>query len=151
MRLPVPPLQWWVANILPGWFFRVIQIIHFIQNVKIAIAISAIVIFTESICWGFTWVLKRKQCSVIKISLILLLITPAFLYRILLQQHRCLFHPFARFTEYKRPSVLLVAVSFAHGGYQQTINFSSEVEKPGRNIPREFSWVYLSSCIIPHY
>ena len=30
----------------------------------------------------------------------------------------------------------LVAVSFTYGGYQQTINFGSEVEKPARNMPR---------------
>ncbi|RYZ53262.1 MAG: APC family permease, partial [Chitinophagaceae bacterium] len=30
----------------------------------------------------------------------------------------------------------LVAVSFTFGGYQQTINFGEEVEKPNRNIPR---------------
>lgn len=31
--------------------------------------------------------------------------------------------------------VSLVAVSFTYGGYQQTINFGSEVNKPSRNIP----------------
>jgi APA family basic amino acid/polyamine antiporter len=30
----------------------------------------------------------------------------------------------------------LVAVSFSYGGYQQTINFGEEVERPNRNIPR---------------
>ena len=30
----------------------------------------------------------------------------------------------------------LIAVSFTYGGYQQTINFGSDIEKPGRNIPR---------------
>jgi APA family basic amino acid/polyamine antiporter len=30
----------------------------------------------------------------------------------------------------------LIAVSFTYGGYQQTINFGSEVNKPSRNIPR---------------
>jgi APA family basic amino acid/polyamine antiporter len=30
----------------------------------------------------------------------------------------------------------LIAVSFTYGGYQQTINFGSEVKTPGRNIPR---------------
>lgn len=32
--------------------------------------------------------------------------------------------------------VSLIAVSFTYGGYQQTINFGSEVERPSRNIPR---------------
>ena len=30
----------------------------------------------------------------------------------------------------------LVAVSFTYGGYQQTINFGNEVDKPAKNIPR---------------
>lgn len=30
----------------------------------------------------------------------------------------------------------LIAVSFTYGGYQQTINFGNEVDKPTRNIPR---------------
>jgi APA family basic amino acid/polyamine antiporter len=32
--------------------------------------------------------------------------------------------------------ISLIAVSFTYGGYQQTINFGSEVDKPQRNIPR---------------
>lgn len=32
--------------------------------------------------------------------------------------------------------VSLIAVSFTYGGYQQTINFGNEVEKPSANIPR---------------
>jgi APA family basic amino acid/polyamine antiporter len=32
--------------------------------------------------------------------------------------------------------VSLIAVSFTYGGYQQTINFGSEVSQPARNIPR---------------
>lgn len=32
--------------------------------------------------------------------------------------------------------VSLIAVSFTYGGYQQTINFGNEVDRPARNIPR---------------
>jgi len=32
--------------------------------------------------------------------------------------------------------ISLIAVSFTYGGYQQTINFGSEVDQPKRNIPR---------------
>jgi len=32
--------------------------------------------------------------------------------------------------------VSLIAVSFTYGGYQQTINFGNEVDKPTRNIPK---------------
>ena len=36
----------------------------------------------------------------------------------------------------KSLGVSLIAVSFTYGGYQQTINFGSEVSKPSKNIPR---------------
>lgn len=36
----------------------------------------------------------------------------------------------------KSLGVSLIAVSFTYGGYQQTINFGNEVEKPAKNIPR---------------
>jgi APA family basic amino acid/polyamine antiporter len=32
--------------------------------------------------------------------------------------------------------ISLIAVSFTYGGYQQTINFGSEVERPQKNVPR---------------
>lgn len=36
----------------------------------------------------------------------------------------------------KSLGISLVAVSFVYGGYQQTINFGSEVDKPTKNIPK---------------
>jgi len=36
----------------------------------------------------------------------------------------------------KSLGVSLIAVSFTYGGYQQTINFGQEVDRPARNIPR---------------
>jgi APA family basic amino acid/polyamine antiporter len=36
----------------------------------------------------------------------------------------------------KHFGLCLIAVSFTYGGYQQTINFGSEIERPARNIPR---------------
>ncbi len=73
---------------------------------------------------------------VIKIGMILVLIT-------------ALFFPFEQSTVVastvvKTPSMSwlqslgysLIAVSFTYGGYQQTINFGSEVESPAKNIPK---------------
>ena len=43
----------------------------------------------------------------------------------------------ANFTDWvKSLGVSLIAVSFTYGGYQQTINFGNEVERPGKNIPK---------------
>jgi len=36
----------------------------------------------------------------------------------------------------KSLGISLVAVSFTYGGYQQTINFGNEVDKPAKNIPK---------------
>jgi len=36
----------------------------------------------------------------------------------------------------KSLGISLIAVSFTYGGYQQTINFGNEVDKPSKNIPR---------------
>lgn len=36
----------------------------------------------------------------------------------------------------KSLGISLIAVSFTYGGYQQTINFGHEVDKPSKNIPR---------------
>ena len=36
----------------------------------------------------------------------------------------------------KSLGVSLIAVSFTYGGYQQTINFGNEVDRPAKNIPR---------------
>ncbi len=44
--------------------------------------------------------------------------------------------PFTYMDWIKNLGISLVAVSFTYGGYQQTINFGSEVEKPNKNIPR---------------
>jgi len=41
--------------------------------------------------------------------------------------------------------ISLVAVSFTYGGYQQTINFGSEVDKPAKNIP---SGIFIGIAII---
>jgi basic amino acid/polyamine antiporter, APA family len=39
----------------------------------------------------------------------------------------------------------LVAVSFTYGGYQQTINFGAEVDKPNKNVPKG---IFLGIAII---
>jgi len=44
--------------------------------------------------------------------------------------------PFSTMDWIKSLGVSLIAVSFTYGGYQQTINFGNEVEKPSKNIPR---------------
>lgn len=73
---------------------------------------------------------------VIKISMILLLISSLFFPSAapakLIQPS-----PDFAWSDYiKSFGIALIAVSFTYGGYQQTINFGDEIEKPRQTIPR---------------
>lgn len=109
----------------------------FIQTVHIVIALAAIVIFYGVNMLGLHLSAKTQTVlTVIKISLILLLITPLF-FAGAGSSHAVSSTISPGFMEYIRAfGIGLVAVSFTYGGYQQTINFGSEVDKPNRNIPK---------------
>jgi APA family basic amino acid/polyamine antiporter len=111
----------------------------YMQNVQLVIALAAIIIFYGVNMLGLRLSAKTQSIlTVIKISLILLLITPIFFTannRITPLLTASPVSP--AFKEYiKAFGIGLVAVSFTYGGYQQTINFGAEVERPNRNIPR---------------
>jgi APA family basic amino acid/polyamine antiporter len=109
------------------------------QTAQLLIALAAIAIFYVINMLGLRVSSKTQTVlTIIKISLILLLITPLFFA----SKDNAMAHTLTAgispgFKEYiKAFGTSLVAVSFTYGGYQQTINFGSEVEKPNRNIPR---------------
>ncbi len=86
---------------------------------------------------------------IIKISMIVLLITPLFfasgqsVSHEIIQKH---FEHAPLLKEYiKAFGIGLVAVSFTYGGYQQTINFGAEVAVPKKNVPRA---IFLGIFII---
>jgi basic amino acid/polyamine antiporter, APA family len=113
--------------------------VSYIQTVHIGIALAAIVIFYGINMLGLRLSAKTQTVlTVIKISLILLLITPLFFAAGNDSSVSLIPSSLAPgFKEYiKAFGIGLVAVSFTYGGYQQTINFGSEVDKPNRNIPR---------------
>jgi len=111
----------------------------FIQTVHITIALAAIIIFYGVNMLGLRLSAKTQTIlTIVKIILILLLITPLFLVTGN-EHHSSIIHSAISpgFREYiKAFGVGLVAVSFTYGGYQQTINFGAEVDRPNRNIPR---------------
>jgi APA family basic amino acid/polyamine antiporter len=79
----------------------------------------------------------QSVLTVIKISMILLLITPIFFAANANVPTTAIQTIDPTFKEYlKAFGIGLVAVSFTYGGYQQTINFGAEVNKPQKNIPR---------------
>ncbi len=114
--------------------------IDYVRTIHIIIALSAIAIFYGVNMLGLRLSAKTQTVlTIIKITLILLLITPLFFAGSGDIPH-IVTSPVtdgAGFREYiKAFGIGLVAVSFTYGGYQQTINFGSEVDKPNRNIPR---------------
>ncbi|MBL7744431.1 MAG: APC family permease [Chitinophagaceae bacterium] len=111
----------------------------YIQAMQISIALAAIVIFYFVNLAGLHLSAKTQTVlTIIKISLILLLITPLFFATNDNPQASLISSPIdPGFREYiKAFGIGLVAVSFTYGGYQQTINFGAEVDKPNRNIPK---------------
>lgn len=112
---------------------------NYIQTIHIGIALAAIIIFYGVNMLGLHLSAKTQTVlTIIKISLILLLITPLFFAgNDGLTSHMTSSGINPGFKEYIKAFGLgLVAVSFTYGGYQQTINFGSEVDKPNKNIPR---------------
>ncbi|HEY1869433.1 MAG TPA: APC family permease, partial [Chitinophagaceae bacterium] len=110
----------------------------YVQAVHLSISLAAIIIFYGVNMLGLRLSAKTQTVlTIIKITLILLLITPIFFAsgNNDAPSGISIVHPTLR--EYiKAFGVGLVAVSFTYGGYQQTINFGAEVERPNRNIPR---------------
>jgi APA family basic amino acid/polyamine antiporter len=114
--------------------------VNYIQTVHIAIALTAIAIFYGVNMFGLRLSAKTQTVlTIIKIGLVLLLITPLFFssYDSATATSLITSSIDPGFKEYvKAFGIGLVAVSFTYGGYQQTINFGAEVDKPNRNIPR---------------
>ncbi len=111
----------------------------YIQTVHIGIALAAIVLFYGVNMLGLRLSAKTQSVlTVIKITLILLLITPLFFATNTNHTSHLISSTMnPGFLEYiKAFGIGLVAVSFTYGGYQQTINFGSEVDRPNKNIPR---------------
>lgn len=107
------------------------------QNVRIIIAISSIILFYGVNLLGLKMSARTQNVlTIIKISLILLLITPLFFAAPQnVPEVVSTINP--TMMEYiKAFGIGLIAVSFTYGGYQQTINFGEEVKDPAKNIPR---------------
>ena len=110
----------------------------YVQTVHISIALAAIIIFYGVNMLGLRFSAKTQTVlTIVKIALILMLIAPIFFASGNNDPSIINSSISPGFREYiKAFGVGLVAVSFTYGGYQQTINFGAEVERPNRNIPR---------------
>jgi APA family basic amino acid/polyamine antiporter len=106
---------------------------------KALIATGAVVIFYAVNLMGLKMSAKAQNVlMIIKISMLLLLIAALLIPSIYATESVNIF-------DTKETSSIgliqsfglsLIAVSFTYGGYQQTINFGSEVANPSKNIPR---------------
>ncbi len=125
------------AEYISGVIFPSVTDPGTLQAREIAIALFSIVLFYGVNLLGLKMSSRTQNVlTIIKISLIVLLITPLFFAdgsKSTVLQHAV----FPGWMEYlKGFGVGLIAVSFTYGGYQQTINFGSDIAKPGKNIPR---------------
>jgi basic amino acid/polyamine antiporter, APA family len=110
---------------------------NYVQNIQNTIAVVAILLFYGVNLLGLKMSARTQNIlTTIKIVLIVILITPLFFADYSVATTGT-FSSTATFKEYlKAFGVGLVAVSFTYGGYQQTINFGSEVNNANKNIPR---------------
>lgn len=121
----------------PGWM-KVVTNINYVQNIQIVISIIAILLFYGINLLGLKMSARTQNIlMILKISMILLLITPLFFSTHPGIPAATLNHANPLLIDYlKAFGIALVAVSFSYGGYQQTINFGAEVNEPKRTIPR---------------
>lgn len=103
------------------------------------VAVLAVIIFYGVNITGLKMSAKTQNVlMIIKILMLLLLIGALFFPGTHQQPNVPLLQPVKEsWGETIRSfGLALVAASFTYGGYQQTINFGNEVERPTRNIPR---------------
>src|SRR5450631_4367270 len=127
-----------VAIIGAGYISQVLFNHPVSDVVKALIAMSAIAVFYIINLRGLRMSAKTQNVlMIIKISMILMLIVALFVPSThYAGEAVSIIHPTNWIGYAKAFGVALIAVSFTYGGYQQTINFGSEVDKPAKNIPR---------------
>ncbi|MBS1599715.1 MAG: APC family permease [Bacteroidetes bacterium] len=108
------------------------------QTIEVIIAIASVCIFYCVNLLGLKMSARTQNVlTIIKISMILLLIVPLFFVHHTSLPSTNTITTHTTWMEYlKAFGIGLVAVSFTYGGYQQTINFGAEVKQPNKVIPR---------------
>ncbi|MEO8762808.1 MAG: APC family permease [Ginsengibacter sp.] len=127
-----------VALIGAGYISKVFLGSGTTDLVKAIIAVVAIILFYGINLMGLRMSSRTQNIlMVIKVGMLLLLVAALF-FPHLYAQDSAIIKPVSHNWENYVLSfgAALIAVSFTYGGYQQTINFGSEVDKPAKNIPR---------------
>ncbi len=126
------------SEYISGVLFPGIRDAHGLQNRQIAISVFSILLFYGVNLLGLKMSARTQNVlTVIKISLVVLLISPLFFAGTETPVMHSIKQLSPGWLAYlKGFGTGLIAVSFTYGGYQQTINFGAEVSNPGKNIPR---------------
>jgi APA family basic amino acid/polyamine antiporter len=126
-----------VALIGSGYISQVIFDTPVTDTVKALIAIGAVLVFYVVNLMGLRMSATTQNIlMVIKIMMILVLISALFFPAAHAIQPAAVAPSFSFGEGVKAFGLALVSVSFTYGGYQQTINFGSEVQNASRTIPR---------------
>jgi APA family basic amino acid/polyamine antiporter len=121
------------------------------QTIEVIIAVVCIFIFYGINLMGLKMSSRTQNIlTLVKISLILCLILPLFFATHgpgpAAANHLTVSPTTLEYL--KSFGIGLVAVSFTYGGYQQTINFGAEVNRPGKTIPRGiFIGIFIILCL----
>ncbi|CAF1467278.1 unnamed protein product, partial [Adineta steineri] len=102
------------------------------------IATTAIIVFYGVNLMGLKMSAKTQNVlMIIKISMIVLMVAALFIPSIHTTQNAVATTQSNNYLSWIQSfGASLIAVSFTYGGYQQTINFGSEINKASKNIPR---------------
>ncbi len=131
-----------VALIGSGYVTKLFPQIAWTDIDKALISCGAILIFYAINLKGLRMSAKAQNVlMLIKITMILLLVVALFFPHHEIAQTAAIVPAPApaivpSMSWIQSLGVSLIAVSFTYGGYQQTINFGNEVDKPAKNIPR---------------
>jgi APA family basic amino acid/polyamine antiporter len=127
-----------VALIGAGYISKVFLGSGTTDLIKALIAMVAIILFYAVNLMGLKMSSRAQNVlMVIKVSMILLLIAGLFFPHLYVAQTSRIEAVSHNAKDYILSfGAALIAVSFTYGGYQQTINFGSEVDRPSKNIPK---------------
>jgi APA family basic amino acid/polyamine antiporter len=126
-----------VALIGAGYISKVLIGPEAANWIKVSIAMAAIFIFYGVNMLGLVMSARTQSVlMLIKIGMLLLVITALF-YPAAYDQNATVAVKDISWKEWITSfGICLIAVSFTYGGYQQTINFGSDVANPSKNIPK---------------
>jgi len=135
-----------VALIGAGYISKVLIGADAANWIKVSVAMAAIFIFYGVNMLGLVMSARTQSVlMLIKIGMLLLVIASLF-YPATYDQSTIVAGKDISWKQWITSfGVCLIAVSFTYGGYQQTINFGSDVSNPAKNIPRA---IFIGTAVI---